>query len=421
MESNPLSSVNPSGLTKHELKSIWSMAKAAFASNKDHLIIPSFVAERLTENQLLELKTNFSSHFGNVNIMTFTDEASELYHICKAPEATASPDNPTTVSSSADSPGLSFDSASSTIHPSGFAGTGHTKAPARPVKQLRLPGKKARVPRPPNAFILYRKDHHPALKAVQPDLPNNAISVILGKQWNQENEETKDRYKTMADIIKAQHARANPGYQYSPRKPSEKKRRMTAKKRARLNAANTDSDALSNSDYEMSDVIGNFDHEFSGSMPSDTSENMVNENVQFSTIGSTNESADAGGYAGLRLVEHDEYSDDMTLKVPTGHKFVEMDYNSLIRSLYTTMASQSEPGLSNEITCSTPAPVRATYAELHASPAWEEFEADRKFVEASLAAPTNEATEVLNTEVFDTEVEQQVWRAEFDKILWMFD
>lgn len=34
---------------------------------------------------------------------------------------------------------------------------------------------KAKVPRPPNAFILYRQEHHPRLKTQYPDMRNNDI------------------------------------------------------------------------------------------------------------------------------------------------------------------------------------------------------------------------------------------------------
>lgn len=102
------------------------------------------------------------------------------------------------------------------------------------TQAVRLPGKKSKVPRPPNAFILYRQTHHPILKAEQPLLSNNQISVILGKQWKAEVEEVKDKFRFMADALKTKHAAENPGYQYAPRKPSEKKRRMTARKLSQL-------------------------------------------------------------------------------------------------------------------------------------------------------------------------------------------
>lgn len=100
----------------------------------------------------------------------------------------------------------------------------------------RSPGKKSKVPRPPNAFILYRQKNHPLLKEMNPEMHNNDISVILGKQWKAEPEYVKAEFRARADKIKKQHALENPGYQYAPRKPSEKKRRMTARKLAQLQA-----------------------------------------------------------------------------------------------------------------------------------------------------------------------------------------
>ena len=90
--------------------------------------------------------------------------------------------------------------------------------------------KKPKIPRPPNAFILYRKEYHPILKAANPSYHNNDISVILGKQWKDEPEDVKHRYRVMAEQIKEKHKVDHPQYQYAPRKPSEKKRRMTARK-----------------------------------------------------------------------------------------------------------------------------------------------------------------------------------------------
>lgn len=59
---------------------------------------------------------------------------------------------------------------------------------------------------------------------------NNEISVILGKQWHNESDSVKSVWRLVADKIKRKHAEQNPGYQYAPRKPAEKKRRMTARK-----------------------------------------------------------------------------------------------------------------------------------------------------------------------------------------------
>lgn len=94
--------------------------------------------------------------------------------------------------------------------------------------------KEEKVARPPNAFILYRQHHHPLVKASHPELHNNQISVILGTQWKNEKESTKARYIGLAQKLKVKHFLEHPDYQYQPRKPSEKKRRMTRRKAAAL-------------------------------------------------------------------------------------------------------------------------------------------------------------------------------------------
>ncbi|MCJ1396772.1 hypothetical protein MMC18_009664 [Xylographa bjoerkii] len=95
-------------------------------------------------------------------------------------------------------------------------------------------GKKAKIKRPPNAFILYRRAHHPVIKAQYPEIHNNQISVIMGKQWAEEDPVKRQQFMAMAEDIKKQHQLDNPNYCYQPRKPTDKKRRMTKKKAATL-------------------------------------------------------------------------------------------------------------------------------------------------------------------------------------------
>lgn len=54
--------------------------------------------------------------------------------------------------------------------------------------------------------------------------------------WKDENEEVKATWKAKADEAKKQHLQRSPGYSYQPRKPSEKKRRMTKRKMAATSA-----------------------------------------------------------------------------------------------------------------------------------------------------------------------------------------
>jgi hypothetical protein len=115
--------------------------------------------------------------------------------------------------------------------------------------------KTEKVSRPPNAFIIYRKDYHEIVKAANPGIHNTEIcesrpfslywllanissAKIIGLQWQNETPEVKALYKDLADKVKQEHSEKHPDYQYQPRKSSDKKRRMTKKKAAALAAAN---------------------------------------------------------------------------------------------------------------------------------------------------------------------------------------
>ncbi|KAL9116680.1 MAG: hypothetical protein Q9187_006793 [Circinaria calcarea] len=99
--------------------------------------------------------------------------------------------------------------------------------------------KKTKVPRPPNAFILYRQHHHPLIAAENPGMLNTQISIILGNQWRNEDQATKLHWKEMAEEIKQKHFVDHPEYSYQPRKPTDRKRRMTRKKAAVLSSMST--------------------------------------------------------------------------------------------------------------------------------------------------------------------------------------
>lgn len=91
--------------------------------------------------------------------------------------------------------------------------------------QPTVPFKPTKIPRPPNAYILYRKDRHNLVKAANPGITNNEISQILGRAWNQESRDVRQNYKQMSEEIKIALLEKHPDYQYKPRKSSEKRRR----------------------------------------------------------------------------------------------------------------------------------------------------------------------------------------------------
>ncbi|KAK3336973.1 hypothetical protein B0T19DRAFT_437672 [Cercophora scortea] len=82
-----------------------------------------------------------------------------------------------------------------------------------------------KIPRPPNAFILYRKDKHAEIKEIFPGIHNNEISVMIGSMWRQESPEVRANYHDKSQMIKANLMAIHPEYRYKPRKSSQIKRR----------------------------------------------------------------------------------------------------------------------------------------------------------------------------------------------------
>ncbi|KAI3631877.1 hypothetical protein MIR68_010350 [Amoeboaphelidium protococcarum] len=84
-----------------------------------------------------------------------------------------------------------------------------------------------KIPRPPNAFMLYRKDHHHLIKKEMQENPQDhsgkqftvpEISKVLGARWKSESEEVKMKYHEMARLADEEHRKLYPGYKYSPKK-----------------------------------------------------------------------------------------------------------------------------------------------------------------------------------------------------------
>ncbi|KAM7205660.1 hypothetical protein V8F33_000986 [Rhypophila sp. PSN 637] len=80
--------------------------------------------------------------------------------------------------------------------------------------------------RPPNPFILYRKDKATQVKEVYPNIHNNEISVMVGALWHNEIPEVRQAYNLAATLLKKRFLEMHPGYRYNPRRPSEIQRRV---------------------------------------------------------------------------------------------------------------------------------------------------------------------------------------------------
>ncbi|PVU91441.1 hypothetical protein BB559_004131 [Furculomyces boomerangus] len=78
--------------------------------------------------------------------------------------------------------------------------------------------KEKRTPRPPNAFIIYRKEKQADVLKKNQGVSNKEISKIIGKMWREESQEVKDTYKGKAEVEKNNHKKKFPDYKYKPRK-----------------------------------------------------------------------------------------------------------------------------------------------------------------------------------------------------------
>jgi len=109
---------------------------------------------------------------------------------------------------------------------------------------VKVPGIPVRVPRPPNSFILYRQSLHSSTTAENPGLRNTEIckpgqllfprwiltydipARVIADKWRNESPEVRAHFKALADELKRQHEVDHPDYQYSPRRPGERRRRQ---------------------------------------------------------------------------------------------------------------------------------------------------------------------------------------------------
>ncbi|ORY06240.1 hypothetical protein BCR34DRAFT_590673 [Clohesyomyces aquaticus] len=75
-----------------------------------------------------------------------------------------------------------------------------------------------KIPRPRNAFILYRQYHQSAIVARNPGLANPEVSKIIGEQWKAEDDESKKYWQVLAQEEKDRHHERYPDYRYQPRR-----------------------------------------------------------------------------------------------------------------------------------------------------------------------------------------------------------
>ncbi|KAJ3769335.1 hypothetical protein FB446DRAFT_693715, partial [Lentinula raphanica] len=90
------------------------------------------------------------------------------------------------------------------------------------------------IPRPPNAWILYRNavSSLPGFKEAYPNIAARNASNIIARLWRAEPPEVRSYWAELAHVKAEEHARTYPEYKYQPRRrnenePANKKRNKT--------------------------------------------------------------------------------------------------------------------------------------------------------------------------------------------------
>ncbi|XP_077486471.1 uncharacterized protein LOC144097700 [Amblyomma americanum] len=94
---------------------------------------------------------------------------------------------------------------------------------------------RSRIPRPPNAFMLFAQEKRRLVAAQNPNENNQIVSTRLGKMWLALSAADKDLYRRKAALEAAKHRKKYPDYVYNPldarhRKEQERRAKQIAAK-----------------------------------------------------------------------------------------------------------------------------------------------------------------------------------------------
>nr|CAG8515254.1 3758_t:CDS:2 [Entrophospora candida] len=109
-------------------------------------------------------------------------------------------------------------------------------------KRKKRSNKPKRTPRPPNAFILYRREKQSEVTAKNDKLTNADVSKVISKMWWKESEQERFRWEKTADHMKLLHMQEYPDYVYKPKKSINKKRKKIIHQKINNNAESTFAD-----------------------------------------------------------------------------------------------------------------------------------------------------------------------------------
>ncbi|KAI0327327.1 hypothetical protein GY45DRAFT_1149933 [Cubamyces sp. BRFM 1775] len=138
----------------------------------------------------------------------------------------------TSASSSLPSPALSPTSPYASSSSSTASSPAPESAIVRRKKTTSRRGDKppGHIPRPRNAFMIFRSAYCASVKESQVEHDHRMISKILGAVWRNLEVEKKEHYKKLAAEEKEAHRRLHPNYRFSPQQRTEKAKKRNVKR-----------------------------------------------------------------------------------------------------------------------------------------------------------------------------------------------
>ncbi|KAK6092676.1 Transcription factor SOX-17 [Batrachochytrium dendrobatidis] len=85
------------------------------------------------------------------------------------------------------------------------------------------------IARPLNAFLLFRRDHHKEIRALNPTVTFGELSKLIGRAWRSQNDTTRTRYHELAVEVQKQHQNLYPGFKFI-RRPTRAIRKRAVNK-----------------------------------------------------------------------------------------------------------------------------------------------------------------------------------------------
>ncbi len=146
------------------------------------------------------------------------------------------------------------------------------------------------VPRPPNAFMLYRRDLNARFKCEGKinGVKSSNISKKIGDMWKEEPDDVKKTFYALARLAEQHHNLTNKGYKYQPKPSVKRNQRKNGRKRMDYD---TESVQTSSSSSQPSPTTSLSDFsEFDDSLPqdvlydNDNDLNSYHELVHFYTL-----------------------------------------------------------------------------------------------------------------------------------------